>query len=87
MAKRITPKNLRTASKPPGPKRRSIKLSDFKTANTMIRFTSMPNKIYTSSKLAFKDIMVVRVPLPAIIGKAMGTTAPECAFLSPLKIS
>ena len=32
-------------------------------------------------------MMVVKVPLPAIIGKAIGTTAPECAFLSPLKIS
>ena len=37
--------------------------------------------------MAFRDIIVVRVPLPAIIGKAIGTTAPECAFLSPLKIS
>ena len=29
--KRITPKNLRTASKPPGPSRRSIKFKDFNT--------------------------------------------------------
>ena len=32
-------------------------------------------------------MIVVRVPLPAIIGKAIGTTVPECASLSPLKIS
>ena len=53
----------------------------------MAKLTTMPNKIYASSKLAFNDIMVVRVPLPAIIGKAMGTTVPECASLSPLNIS
>ena len=43
--KRITPKNLRTASRPPGPSIRSIKLSDFNTANTMTRLTKMPSAI------------------------------------------
>jgi len=83
IANKITPKNLRTARRPPGPSMRSIKLSDFKTMKTIIKLTKMPPSIYASSKLAFSDIIVVSVPLPAIIGNAMGTTAPDCAFLSP----
>ena len=45
IAKSITPKNLRTASNPPGPNMRSIKLSDFNTMYTITRFTKMPPKI------------------------------------------
>ena len=47
----------------------------------------MPDKMYTSSKFAFSDMMVVRVPLPAIMGKAIGTMVLDLAFLSPLNIS
>ena len=39
------------------------------------------------SNVAFRDMMVVKVPLPAINGKAMGTTVPEGAPFSDLKNS
>ena len=39
------------------------------------------------SKVAFNDIIVVSVPLPAIKGKAMGTSVPEGTPFSALKNS
>ena len=39
------------------------------------------------SNVAFSDIMVVNVPLPAINGNAIGTTVPDGALLSDLKNS
>ena len=39
------------------------------------------------SNVAFNDMIVVNVPLPAINGKAIGTIVPEGAFLSGLKNS
>ncbi len=52
----------------------------------------MANNIINSflsafSKVAFNDIMVVSVPLPAINGNAIGTTVPDGAPLSDLKNS
>src|SRR5664279_618335 len=41
MASNITPKNLRMATIPPGPKIRSIKSRDFNTINTITRLTTM----------------------------------------------
>ncbi len=40
-----------------------------------------------SSKLAFSDMIVVKVPEPAIKGKAIGTTLPLFGLLSGLKNS
>jgi hypothetical protein len=34
------------------------------------------------SNVAFNDMIVVNVPLPAINGKAIGTIVPDGAFLS-----
>ena len=39
------------------------------------------------SNVAFNDMIVVNVPLPAINGKAIGTIVPDGAFLSGLKNS
>jgi hypothetical protein len=57
-----------------------------------IRFTNIATRIINSflsllSKVAFNDMMVVSVPLPAIRGNAIGTTVPEGAPCSDLKNS
>ena len=88
----MTPKNLRTAIKPDLPNAFSIQFSDLITAKITIRLASIASRIMYSflscrSKVALSDMIVVSVPLPAIKGKAIGTTVPEGVSLSDLKNS
>jgi len=78
--------------RPALPSKRSIQLSERNTRKITNRLTRMANRIMYSlrslrSNVALRDMMVVRVPLPAIKGKAMGTTVEVASLLSDLKNS
>ena len=87
MANKITPKNFLTTNKPFGPKARSIHFSEPNTRKITTQLIRIPTKMFTSSRFAFSDMIVVNVPLPAMSGNAIGTTFPLLPEASGLKNS
>jgi len=84
IASRITPKNLRTTISPALPNIRSIHFNDRSTRKMITRLIRIPAMILYSPKFAFNDMIVVKVPDPAISGNAIGTTLPVLLSASVL---
>ena len=55
------------------PKKRSMLLEDFNTIYTTKMLMTMAAMMFAAANSARKESKVVKVPAPAMIGKAMGT--------------
>ena len=73
MASRMTPKTLRITLIPEFPKKRSMRLEDLRTTYTTRILITMATIILATSNSARKARREVKVPAPAMSGKAMGT--------------
>ena len=79
------PNTFLKASKPESPIFLSNHFVERKAKNTNSRLSKIPSRILPVSNLLFKDKIVVKVPAPAMMGKARGTIAPLAALGSSLK--
>lgn len=77
IANKTTPKNFLIAANPVFPSLLSIHPIELRTVKTITTFINIPIKISQTPYTERSEIMVVRVPDPAISGKASGTKLPE----------
>jgi len=82
---KIIPKNFLSMAIPVFPSAFARKDDVRKTINIITKLAAIAVNICKLANADFKDKIVVNVPVPAMIGKAIGTTVPDFASGSVLK--